>query len=571
MPEFIQQSGFHLQSSIQNGIWKNYSQSSILGLRITLRDSDALILATVIGLFLRLCAFHSFSITRFLLHRQRAKLLPQDGLFQQQQIVLRNIDSDYSAVFKLSRIWWEWKDRSSDAFSRSAKITGIALVHFLLLSTLAVFSSKIISTGDREVLVASQSCGELSDDDSVRSVDAFNTVELYRARQAKESASYARACYNKDKGQPECEIFVRKELPVAVKTVSCPFARGLCRAEALQVDTGRFNTLTHLGANTAKTNSLDYRKVTTCAPLRTDGYEEQHGSRSDYSELSTARLRLGKFDTTDFTYQFPIYNANSTEYDYPNMDSFTLRYRFYITGAGDNIWSPISDLLRGDGDILVIFLSAGNIKYSSPISDPWYKATQCNSSTIFPDNTSQPTCSSDYYISALGCIEQYQICGNEASKCTSLNASTAVQNETAGLKFNNKQRALIERLTNTPSSIVTALDMGDGALLANDALQDGTVRALAPNHWKSEVLFWHNTSMVTMQRRFAEYASGPSDTSIRHRQIKPNTTEQISLCHSQKVLSSRHRNFSLLGIALIAIIGTIDVLFWELTIFEELA
>jgi hypothetical protein len=46
----------------------------------------------------------------------------------------------------------------------------------------------------------------------------------------------------------------------------------MCIADAIEFDTGFLNSNTHFGINTDKHDSIEYRRVMTCAPIATNGF-----------------------------------------------------------------------------------------------------------------------------------------------------------------------------------------------------------------------------------------------------------------------------------------------------------
>ena len=85
--------------------------------------------------------------------------------------------------------------------------------------------------------------------------------------------------------------------------------------------------------------------------------------------------------------------------------------------GSDRGWIPIPELIRTDADVIITFLAQNRVTYADPVWDPWFMATTPdlfggvhNTTTYLPDNA----------IRVLGCADQFQLCTQAHTKCTSL-------------------------------------------------------------------------------------------------------------------------------------------------------
>lgn len=119
-------------------------------------------------------------------------------------------------------------------------------------------------------------------------------------------------------------------------------------------------------------------------------------------------------------------------------------------GSGDgpnNTWFPVLAVSRDDADVSLIFLAANDILYTGLINDPIFQATKA-AGTYDESGNNQTLYTSDYYVNALGCIDQHQFCNPNNDVCTDLNSySTAVRSAWADLRLNSVQYMLVEVLS----------------------------------------------------------------------------------------------------------------------------
>lgn len=156
----------------------------------------------------------------------------------------------------------------------------VAIIHFGVFAMAAVLSSRIYRTSD-EVLVRSKSCGYLDlpngniSDFGAQDLEKTVVSFINQRSTADWSLDYSRKCYGGSNEGAECNVFAVPSINSTWEMVPCPFDNSMCvnpDQGAIQVDSGRINTDRHLGINSQRTKSIDYRKVLTCAPLKTQGF-----------------------------------------------------------------------------------------------------------------------------------------------------------------------------------------------------------------------------------------------------------------------------------------------------------
>ena len=216
---------------------------------------------------------HLWNLMVFGYHQARATGRPADGLFRQQQAILRTLPSPSSLMADSVKLWWFWRQRSNRALTRS-------LVQFLLgaLCTIgfvvaSIFSSYVVTTSDLEVLVDSPLCGRVN-----RSLPLDN-IRMQDATLRSFSTPYAQECYHSQTILPaRCRAFVRPSVPFTVERVPCPFDTEYCTEEdsntlpAIALDSGSIDLNEGFGMNLPRTERVSYRRRTTCAVLPLSGH-----------------------------------------------------------------------------------------------------------------------------------------------------------------------------------------------------------------------------------------------------------------------------------------------------------
>ena len=259
----------------------------------------------------------------FLVHQYRATQEERDGHFHQTQVVVRNSQSDSGTLIQLLGLGLAWKNKATKNSTRIFRLCVVCLVHLLIFWVASLLASRIYSSKDA-VLIRSDLCQNLARDSPTLSVtDFFSMKERTNARWA---LDYSRTCYNGDeKNNAQCNLLATSSLTKNQKFLTdqpCPFpdpnvcldaATGKCpiplsstlytfeivkqapidahRAHifhteshdylirtnlqcqgAVVVDSGKINTNRDLGLNSPQHQSIDYQRITTCAPLNTQDY-----------------------------------------------------------------------------------------------------------------------------------------------------------------------------------------------------------------------------------------------------------------------------------------------------------
>lgn len=306
--------------SVYTGFWTNWAEGQILGTTLTLSARNGAYLIALLALFVRVTGGYMWRIISFALFRN-SPTSAGNGLFHQQQAVLRNSTSDSPALFQFLQSAWYWRRKAKSPVSRSIRLALIAVIHVTIFAVAGAFSSRVAVT-DSQVLLVSPNCGLwsfLSQNDSTTSY-SFEHDNLSRA------AKLASKCYNgtKVRSSPDCLLSGRRLVPWTLeRDVPCPFDASLCYgSEAVTLDSGYVDSLYDLGINSRPADRVSYRQVSTCAPLdirnRITGFQPGNASllgadhRTDPT-LQWQSLLLGQNWVTggDATFSFSNATLNS--------------------------------------------------------------------------------------------------------------------------------------------------------------------------------------------------------------------------------------------------------------------
>ncbi|CAN9186957.1 unnamed protein product [Alternaria alternata] len=448
----------------------------------------------------------------------------------------------------------------SNTLKRLMPLLLAALSLALAFGTAGVFSSRISSSMGDEVILSSSSCGYLWWDSGFDTADVDALIN-YSNRLTVEAADYSRNCYRSDAVATDCPTYTRKSLPMdVVDNATCPFDPKVCLLDGdnLVIDTGRINSHSDLGINAEPRDRFDYRRVTSCAPLRTEGYSESVNKTIEGYQVPFTSYLYGKNLHNDANYTYD-YSTFRTSLDAKNAADYTLMpIRFYAQNWGD--FDPIPELnqTNDEADLTLLALSTNDVIFEQLVTDPWYSAT----TEVESQEAGQALrYFSDHPASFVGCKVQHQWCEPNENRCTQLAAFNKVALEAQTLSYSAVQNASVYAMTwalNMAPSIETIVDrLGVSALTSRYTLNYGIQGPLSTNQWQTEIQHLHSTSLAALQRMTVEQASGPNDRSVKRFFIPPdNDMERKARCQ-QKVRSKGYTSFSVLGLGLVVGLGTV--------------
>ena len=218
---------------------------------------------------------HLWHLLAFAFHQWRADGRQSDGLFRQQQALLRTLPGPSSLIADSTKLYWAWRKRTDRALTKSIVLLVLAILCTIGSLAAGIASSYIVDTTNLEVLVSSPFCATI-DQSPGATTSATGSYEVAVEAVAQ---PYADECYRNGTSLPaRCRIFSRPFVPLTVEKTACPWAPNMCVGSndkshsAVAVDSGLIDINAAFGLNLGHSDRVKFRKRTTCGVLPVDGY-----------------------------------------------------------------------------------------------------------------------------------------------------------------------------------------------------------------------------------------------------------------------------------------------------------
>ncbi|KAI9812835.1 MAG: hypothetical protein M1826_002756 [Phylliscum demangeonii] len=572
----------HASFYVYQGVWTNWQKGSVSGITLTLSPRNAAVLVAVLALFVHLTGAQLWGILRFAAHQCRASNQPRDGLYHQQQAVLRNSTSDLGAVRQLLRMSWAWRRHTDKPVVRNLSLVSLALFHFVLFGLAGILSSKLVQ-GGQEVLTRSPFCGKSLRTPSNFSVERHLSVEYHSKiqRDMQLSQQFVRSCYNTSIASSSCEVFKQRQLSWHTDvTNGCPFTSPVChhRPQRIIFDTGLVDSRNDLGLNGRDSDRLFYRRTTACALLNDIAYVRESGKSSNsldptWRPVVSAFYGPGSMEEFGASFSYIRFASSSTRDQQKDISDYELSARFSYAGAGfkySGSFLPIKELLLPDSDVSLVFLTFEQ-SYETPVNDPWFSAHRPVSLAGI-DNTTRTIYQRELPITTLGCATQHQVCRGDSSTsagarhCSPLLGVMQIQADPRGalaLNLTPRQNVTYQRLLEAMDGsnfaiMIRLLTERDTPLLAAALIQAGIGESLSNDQWQQETSYWQALSMAHTQRIFVQDAAGQVAPDTSYLQL-PRTAEERWICANQMIRGTAFESFGVLALALILASGVLVV------------
>ena len=292
---------------IQTGFWYDYTREGLYGGTLTLSTRWSGVLLAALVTFISIVGASFWSLLSFILHQLRVKSGEGDGLFFQQQVVLRNPGSPLQVVLQLLKASWAWRAQRPRRLaprrlkSRTFFALLLPLLVFIGFTAAGIFVGDMTRPGYGSdfLKIYPVNCGywEMSADTPEGS---SASVKLY-SKNLQAAQVYKRECYEATTASPACSVYAQKSLPFIQANVSCPFGKdfngnSLCTVEtALNLDTGLLDSNDFLGINAPPENRILLRRSSTCSPINSTGYAKPR-NRPKTENYTTWDFNFGRVD-----------------------------------------------------------------------------------------------------------------------------------------------------------------------------------------------------------------------------------------------------------------------------------
>lgn len=224
---------------------------------------------------------------------------------------------------------------------------------------------------------------------------------------------------------------------------------------------------------------------------------------------------------------------------------------------------PIAELNLSDAIVDLFFLSAPGVKFITQVDDDWYSAHRPAGTIYTADSPNEraPVFSFDRPANVLACASRTQVCNPSTGRCSPL--SIAPMGDS--IWSSQQQKDIFQYWFSNVATVNPVFDqvvatLGVKALKARDGFVKGLLGSIPPNQWQEELLYWHSISMAALQRITVDMATGGSDPSINKYIKKTSDASGDQSCLPQKARSTAYTSFSVLGLAIIFILGGLIIL-----------
>ena len=238
--------------------------------------------------------------------------------------------------------------------------------------------------------------------------------------------------------------------------------------------------------------------------------------------------------------------------------SSSLAYYPGVQNIDDSNLRPIPQLTRTDADVTIHFLSSST-KFTKPVYDPWFSAQ-----TPFqdPGRLDLTYYIGEWPVKVVACAEKWQICNVRTGNCTSLSDLATIgqqlHSSALGMDYYGRQGMVGQRfMLMTLAEVIP--ELGSGTLLAQQYNTWGWSTPVPDNQWILEFQNWFAIRLTQIQRNVVDYIVGPDNTRYRKYITQP-PANATWMCHNQIVQRSGYASFSILGVAIILVVGGLIII-----------
>jgi hypothetical protein len=270
---------------VKLGLWTNLDQGNVMGKTITTDSTTGAIVIALMAvlstmgrrrpscytdrILMHTGTSYLWSIFLFVYHQIRANGRPADGLFHQQQALLRTLLPPSSLMAESTKLWWCWRRKNDKVLVRS-------LIQFLLAASCtigfiaaSITSSFVVSTSNLEVMVHSSLCGTIGD------IPVADVARGVMSSIKAVSVPYAEECYqDQDVPPARCKVYKSPQIKFSTEKAPCPFETRFASSTGfvIALDSGLVDLNAGFGLNLPKKDRVSYRRRTTCTVLPLGGH-----------------------------------------------------------------------------------------------------------------------------------------------------------------------------------------------------------------------------------------------------------------------------------------------------------
>ncbi|KAH7125183.1 hypothetical protein B0J11DRAFT_605443 [Dendryphion nanum] len=561
---------------VKRGLWTNWSKGPVLGKTITTDIQTGTMIVSVLAILSSLAATHLWRLVIFATHQIRAHGTPSDGLYWQQQAILRSLPTPSSLLTGNFYLWWAWRRKVKSSLVRCWLQILFPILFILGALAITISTNYVVDTSSLEVLVKSPWCGAIQypPDSSIWNRYVVSTRKL--------ASDYASICYQEDSSSSALcrNTFIKDRLPLKKEFVDCPFDPSICvrgSKPAPSMDSGFIDSSIDMGMNVRGSDSVQFRQKTDCSVLQMEDrfsiVKAPNTSQPIYPELQPLESSAGiprvivSFGQSILLPEsnpgIELSNNATFIFSDNNSSEVALTQRKRSRGGGEGSWTPIPELEREDADTAIISVYLNGNSFTSPVNDPFYSShrrMKTDDGDIFL---------SDFLVGTWGCITQYQFCVARPSggrECTEL----------GGLPI-NRSLTLLSYANPTQKIQLDLIQFWIRHFDMNFAMTSGLKNKSAflprlpfsDTQWASDLEWWVSNILAILQIAVSDHAIGRN---IRSKEpfIPPKMDMEKVLCEMQKMRKpGKFANINYFGLIFIIIVSSLIIIL-DLTIVQIL-
>lgn len=239
-----------------------------MGKTITTDTKTGAIVIAILAVCTTLASSHLWHIVTFAIHQARADGKSHEGLFRQQQALLRTLPAPSSLMADSFKLFVTWRKTPASRSNLGGSVMHFSVALLFTVGSLvaSIFSSLAVTSANIEVLVKSPYCGLIGLKDGNQIPDS-----TYFGKVLDVSTQHADECYQDGVSVPSrCNVFVQPRIPITMENTSCPFSPEMCASPTVTFDSGLLDLNDHFGMNLPSQDRIKLRRRTSCAILNTE-------------------------------------------------------------------------------------------------------------------------------------------------------------------------------------------------------------------------------------------------------------------------------------------------------------
>ena len=245
-----------------------------MGQTYTVDAQTGTILVALLTILASIATAQLWNLATFTIHQMRAHGNPAEGMYWQQQVLLRTMPTPTAFLADYIKISWAWRSKVPHAFLRSLPMLAFGLLFAIGSIAAGISTAYAVDNSNIEVLVSSPHCDRLNNTKIVMSTASGTPIFTALGDSIQ---SYAVNCYQNSSSLPAIcrNTFHKPNITFSTAPAPCPWNETMCTGEgssAITMDSGIVDLRKQFGLNVAEKDSVRLRRKTTCNVLPREGH-----------------------------------------------------------------------------------------------------------------------------------------------------------------------------------------------------------------------------------------------------------------------------------------------------------